>query len=161
MPNNSPVGALATGLQAYTALNGDMTAVPFTPVTAWTPNLQINGSSAGITYTTRVGAYQQIGNAVHISCNIVLSNKGASNGNVTISNLPVTTGAAGANNTIVVSGSSVTLTANYTNLQINFANASAVGTLFESGSTQVTANVTDAMLANTSVIQFSGVYFIN
>src|SRR5258706_2812563 len=102
MANNSAIGALATGLQSYTVLNGDLTNITFTPVTTWTPNLQINSVNTGITYTTQAGAYQQIGNAIYISCNIVLSSKGVQNGNVTISNLPVATGAAGANNTILV-----------------------------------------------------------
>lgn len=162
MAQNSPIGALSTGLVSYTSLNGDVTATAFTAVTAWTPNVQINGSSAGITYTTQVGAYQQIGNAVYFSANIVLSNKGASNGNVTISNLPVATGAAGANNTVAIADFSVvTLTADYEVMSLRFATSSAVGTLFMSGSAQTAGNVTDAMLANTSAFRFSGVYFIN
>lgn len=162
MANNSAIGALSTGIQSYTALNGDLTNIAFTPVTAWTPNLQINGVNTGITYTTQVGAYQQVGNAVYISCNIVLSSKGAQNGNVTISNFPVVTGAAGANNTLSISDfTAITLTADYEVISVRLANASAVGTIFQSGSDQTPGNVTDAMLANTSAIRFSGIYFIN
>lgn len=158
---NSPTGAIAVGIQSYSS-GGDLTTLSFNNATAWTPNLQINGSSTGITYGTQVGAWARIGNIVWISANIVLTSKGASNGNVTISNLPVTTGAAGANNTLAIADfSAITLTADFEVISLRLANASAVGTLFESGSAGSAANVTDAMLANTSAFRFSGVYFLN
>lgn len=141
--------------------NSAFTAASFTAATAWTPDLQINGSSTGITYATQSAFYTRIGNAVYVSGEITLTSKGASVGNVTISNLPVITGASGSVNTIGAWGSSITLSANYTNIQIDLANASQVGSLFMSGSGQVTSAITDAMLANNSTINFSGVYFLN
>jgi len=54
----------------------------------WTPDLQINNSSSGITYTSRSGAYVKIGELVFIEGDIQLSNKGSSSGAVKIDNLP-------------------------------------------------------------------------
>lgn len=152
--------ATLTGIPLF-AGTAAATAIAFTPSTAWVPNLQINGVNTGITYASQTGFYSQVGNLVFITAEIVLTNKGAQVGNATISNLPVITGAAGSTNTLSLYGSSITLTANYTCTQLDLANASTVGAIFMSGSGQVTAAVTGAMLSNTSIINFSGVYFIN
>lgn len=141
--------------------NSAFTAETFVASTAWTPDLQINGSSTGITYSTQSGFYSRIGNVVYVTAEITLTSKGSSNGNVTISNMPVITGASGSVNTISVWASSVTLSANYTTVQLDLGDASQVASLFMSGSGQVTAAVTDAMLANDSTINLSGVYFLN
>lgn len=58
-------------------------------VQSWLPQLAIGDSYAGITYASRSGWYERVGNFVHFTASIVLSNKGASAGAVTIPNLPV------------------------------------------------------------------------
>jgi hypothetical protein len=58
----------------------------------WTPNVQINNSSTGITYTVRNGKYVKIGKTVYLGFLFVLSSKGASSGNVTITDLPFSCG---------------------------------------------------------------------
>lgn len=58
---------------------------------SFTPVLKIDGSTTGITYATngQVGRYTRIGNQVFYSINIILTSKGATTGNVSISGLPV------------------------------------------------------------------------
>jgi len=156
-----------TGASTLTGLvlgNGTsaMTAATFVDQTSWTPNLQINGSNTGITYTTQTGGYSRIGNVVSFWFNIVLSNKGASVGNVTISNLPVTTGASGANIFVPLTAWAVwTATANYVTMSLQLANSSTVGTFIESAiNGSATANVTNTQIANTTTFKGSGIYII-
>jgi hypothetical protein len=56
----------------------------------WTPTITFGGNSVGITYNaTFTGAtYTKIGNRVCISGYVLLSNKGSSTGDASISNLP-------------------------------------------------------------------------
>ena len=46
----------------------------------WTPNINFNGASVGVTYTTQSGTYVRVGSLVTASCFILLSNKGSSAG---------------------------------------------------------------------------------
>lgn len=54
----------------------------------FTPGFAINGSSSGVTYSQRDGRYLKISNWVIGDAYIVLSNKGGSSGQVTITGLP-------------------------------------------------------------------------
>jgi hypothetical protein len=54
----------------------------------WTPALNFNGASVGITYTTQQGSYTKIGRQVIVYFLISLSNKGSSVGSVRIGGLP-------------------------------------------------------------------------
>lgn len=56
----------------------------------WTPVVQIGGASTGIIYGTQVGKYFQYGKLIIAEFTIILTNKGALTGNVTISGLPFT-----------------------------------------------------------------------
>ena len=56
----------------------------------WTPALQINNSTTGITFSTQVGRYTKVGRQVTITFGIALSNKGASVGEVDVISLPFT-----------------------------------------------------------------------
>lgn len=156
-----------TGASTLTGLvlgNGTsaMTAATYVAVTAWTPNIQIGGVSTGITYTTQNGRYYQLGNVVVFWFNIVLSSLGGLSGAVTISNMPVATGATGVNIYIPVNYHTVwTATANYTTMALQLANSSQVGSFFESainGSAGIA--VTAAMLGNTSGFSTIGSYII-
>lgn len=55
----------------------------------WTPAVNINGSTAGITYSVQNGFYTRYSDRVIVTFNITLTNKGASVGAVTITGLPV------------------------------------------------------------------------
>lgn len=56
----------------------------------WTPQLQFEFSSSGITYSLRTGRYTRIGNLVYFTFRIALSSKGSANGDAYITGLPFT-----------------------------------------------------------------------
>lgn len=57
-------------------------------VTAWTPALKFGGNAVDMTYTHQAGLYIKIGRQVAITGYFLLSSKGTSTGNVTITGLP-------------------------------------------------------------------------
>ena len=130
---------------------------------AWTPNIQIGGSSSGITYTTQLGQYVKMGGVVFFYCNVVLSSKGSNSGDVTISNMPVSTGAAGANEAISIPYFNNMLFSNaYTNLSASLNTSSAVANLFLSNSNNIATprNMIQSDLSDTSIIKFTGCYLL-
>lgn len=54
----------------------------------WTPGVSFGGGTTGITYSAQVGRYDRIGNRVHISGYLRLSNKGSSTGTALVTGLP-------------------------------------------------------------------------
>ena len=58
----------------------------------WTPTLEVNNSTTGITYASRSGSYTKVGRKVTLLCDVTLSNKGSNTGAVNISNFPFTSG---------------------------------------------------------------------
>lgn len=56
----------------------------------WTPAVSFGGGSTGVTYNTRSGKYVKIGSLVWISFYILLTNKGSSTGNATVTGIPFT-----------------------------------------------------------------------
>ena len=54
----------------------------------WTPQLTINSSTSGITYTSRSAAYTKIGELVFVEGDIQLSSRGTNGGTVRIGSLP-------------------------------------------------------------------------
>ena len=55
----------------------------------WTPTVNFEGTSTGVTYTKQLGHYTKIGRMVYASFDILLSSKGTSTGGVTIDGLPI------------------------------------------------------------------------
>ena len=56
----------------------------------FTPSLEINNSSTGITYNVRSGIYTKVGRVVNVNIRIQTSNNGSNSGAVRISGLPFT-----------------------------------------------------------------------
>jgi hypothetical protein len=56
----------------------------------WSPTIQINSSSTGITYGTQVGRYTKVGNVVTCWFYLSLTNKGSSSGPVNLLGIPFT-----------------------------------------------------------------------
>jgi hypothetical protein len=54
----------------------------------WTPNLKLDGVSVGMVYGTQYGSYTKVGNRVTVDFIIVLTDKGSSSGNCTVTGLP-------------------------------------------------------------------------
>jgi hypothetical protein len=123
----------------------------------WTPNLQINGSNTGITYNNQNGYYVQVGNLVFIAVDINLSSKGSSTGNVTISNLPVTTGSTLGSGMAIGWFSGFTL-ASYTSMSLITNVSVTTAILYASGSAETPDVVTNSMISNSFRIIFTGCY---
>lgn len=131
--------------------------------TAWTPNVQINGSSTGITYSAQTGFYQQMGNLVFITGEVILTSKGAGSGVVSISNFPVAIGStAGLNVQPIIVGEVTGWTsAGYTILCLTpSASSTIIWNFTESGSGKVSAFMQSSELTSTPFFNFSGIYCI-
>ena len=62
----------------------------------WTMGVSFGGASTGVTYTNNTGTYTKIGRKVTVNGYLLLSSKGSSTGNATITGLPFTIGDGGA-----------------------------------------------------------------
>jgi len=71
---------------SFYMLTSDSAVAPI----AFTPGLAFGGSSVGITYTFRAGAYTKVGNLIFFTLDVSLSSKGAAAGVATITGLPFT-----------------------------------------------------------------------
>jgi hypothetical protein len=60
----------------------------------FTPVLAFGGNSVGVTYTTQVGLYKKIGSRVFFQIRLIVTSKGSSTGNATITGLPFTSTSA-------------------------------------------------------------------
>lgn len=130
----------------------------------WTPNIQIGGSSTGITYTTQIGYYTQINNAVLISLRVLLSSKGSNTGTVTISNMPVAFGTHGGTQVFVLGrAGGCTFAAGSTNLALSGSGSGSTVMTFVISN--FTSGAAPASMANTDISNVfgfggAGVYYI-
>lgn len=122
---------------------------------SWTPDLQFGGLKVGVTYSTQVGRYRQLGNIVEVRGRIVLSSKGSSTGVTTIAGLPVAIGA-----TLLAAG----FIPRYSGfsgltgaLQMFGSAGASVLQLFQTSATTSVA-VSDTALTNTTDIAFWASY---
>ncbi len=128
----------------------------------WTPNLQINGVNTGITYSNRAGWYTRINNLVFVMIRILLSSKGASVGDVTISNMPVSYGAAGGNQSFSIAQCGGITAAGFTTLSVTGVASSTVG-LFKLSSISAGGSSSDLQnsnISNTFAITSFGMYYV-
>ncbi len=123
----------------------------------FTPAVAFGGSSTGVTYAAQTGEYTQIGNVVYYSIALILTSKGSQTGNATITGFPVSVGGNPAMTAINYFGD-ITLTSLYTNMA-GYLASTTIMSLFQAGSTQSEAYVTDAMFSNGSSLYFLGFYF--
>lgn len=88
--SGTAVGFGAVDLANANAVTGVLPAANFTTSGTWTPGIAFGGNAVSVSYGTRVGRYVRIGNIVVATAYMVLTNKGSSVGNVTITGLPFT-----------------------------------------------------------------------
>lgn len=88
----------------------------------WTPGIQFNGGTTGITYGLQVGNYFSIGNMVFAYFDITLSSKGSSTGFAEVTGLPSAVSA-----TFIVTGS-LTFYQNMSGIQATPSALPSVGT---------------------------------
>lgn len=80
--------SVATNTADITALEADFAGIEESGT--WTPTLEFDGLSVGVTYTTRTGTYLKRGRLVFVKFIVVLSSKGTSVGGARIRGLPFT-----------------------------------------------------------------------
>lgn len=88
LPGNAVAALEAVPLQQVNTL---LAGLPTFTFGTFIPSMAVNGSSTGITYTSRDGRYMKIGIWVIGEAYILLSNKGSSSGQITITGLPFVT----------------------------------------------------------------------
>jgi hypothetical protein len=87
---------LASGDETVVVRGGDNFRVPIIASGTFTPGVAFGGASVGVTYTSTEGTYTKIGNVCFFELTIIMSNKGSSTGNMTITGLPFTSTNASA-----------------------------------------------------------------
>lgn len=122
----------------------------------YTPVLAFGGASVGVGYTTQLGRYLRLGNFVAVAGVIVLSAKGSSVGNATIS-LPVSVNALF--NSYFAAYWAAT---NIGLISVGIYPTSGTSTALVMGAASAATNpsiLTDTSFTNTTQIRFGGVYF--
>lgn len=127
----------------------------------WTPSLLINASATGITYTTQVGGYTQIGNVVTFWGVVALSSKGVSVGDINIIGYPVFTGGNGSNQWHTVINTTGWTLASYNNIYAQFNNNTNSSTLIATGQGQSIVFVTNSQITNTFAFIINGSYIVD
>lgn len=146
-----------TGTAANVAASGN--------VTPWTPGIAFGGGTTGIVYAFQSGFYDAMtmpNGTVKVTAwgSIGLSNKGSSTGNLTITGFPVNSGGNGTSygaalqqqNISTVSGAQLWMS-------MSASNSTAV-VQYMSNATAIN-NVTNAALANNSILIFTITYWTN
>ncbi len=124
----------------------------------WTPAVTFGGGSTGITYSSQVGFYTQIGNQVYVSCRLILSNKGSSTGLAKIINLPISTGASGVGFSMAVAIFSNISIAGFVSVGVICENNSTSCNVFACPATGAATQIQETGFTNTTDIRFTGCY---
>lgn len=154
---NSGTLTNCTGLPLTTGITGTLAkgngGTGTTGGGSWTPVVTFGGASTGITYSTQVGKYQQIGDVVIATANIILTSKGSATGFAAIAGLPVSAPNIGVASISYYAdmGTMSAATGAATGTSINLYNAGAAGS----------SALTDANFTNTTTINLTAIYNIN
>lgn len=144
--------AFSLSIQMNPTTQTNMNSRSFTPVLAF------GGASTGITYSTQFGLYNRVGNTVFFQISIILTSKGSSVGNATITGLPFPISSAYQPAfqayLAIMNSSPATTTYNIATL------AGSTLTLLGALPTGAAGNYTDANFLDTSQIYINGTYFI-
>jgi hypothetical protein len=130
----------------------------FVLATTFTPVLAFGGASVGITYTTRVGKYQRVGNMVYFTIFINLSSKGSSTGAATITGLPVTAASDSSSNnafTIMI-GTTIAGATGFT----SEVSGTSLSLQYLLAATGANTGLADTNFTNTSILKIQGHYFV-
>ena len=123
----------------------------------WTPAVEFGGLSVGVTYgSTRQGTYTKVGRAVTIQCQVVLTSKGSSTGQMSVSGLPFTPHANATAATVWIDTSAATLVSSI--YALIFGSNPAVSFFYLNTGAQ--SNYTQAQAENTSNIVVIATYFV-
>ena len=124
----------------------------------YTPALTFSATTPGDMTGTFIGHYQRHGRLILFNARIILTSKGTGgSGNVRIG-IPAVAAATFSPNCGVYT-SAIDFTANYTYPFCNVVAGQAYCHLQQGGDNQVSANLTWALIANTSIIDVAGFYW--
>lgn len=123
---------------------------------SFTPSLKFGGASVGMTYGTQQGHYTKIGRQVFISIKIVLTAKGSSTGDATISGLPFT---ASSNNATADAVSFLTTTSVGNTMMLTMSGSVSEISL-QFGSVGGLIPLTHSNINNTTTLTMSFAYFV-
>ena len=126
----------------------------------WSPTISFGGASSGITYTTRVGNYWQIGSVVYFNISITLSSKGSSTGAAAVS-LPSTPASDSSDQigAVLITGGTTAFPTGTTQIVYDISGGTATASLFGVGTTGF-SNVVDTNFTNTTLLRLSGFYWV-
>lgn len=124
----------------------------------FTPVLEFGGGTTGITYSTQTGSLIQIGELIHFSLKIVLTSKGSSTGEATISGLPNTNGSFDHVCRLAAHNCKYTVGYNHFGARMDASDIDI--TLFEEGDDVPIIPMDDVNFNNDSELRVSGFYFI-
>lgn len=158
-PNNSAVYVNRLGLKLANTVNSDVRVLDWYQEGIDTTGIGITlgGAAVGVTYADRNMSWQRVGNRVSFQLTISLSNKGSSTGVLRITGIPFT-----ARN---VGGDSATLSVRLNNVASLTPNGATVvpndtSIRVYKLSAGTSADLTDADLTNSSVLQIAGSYTV-
>lgn len=144
-----------------TSGSGSTVTVTLSPTTGtWTPGISFGGASVGATYSTQVGYYTQIGNVVFCNFLMVLSNKGSSVGNASITGLPVSAGATNSDAYIPLISVNVSFPGGDTAIYFNVVANTTIAGLASYGGGVTSNPLSNAQFSNNSQVYGSFFYII-
>lgn len=157
---NLVIGTSGKGID-FSATSGTGTSELFDDYEEGTfsPNLLFGGANTGMTYSAQTGLYTKIGNAVVFSIRIVLTAKGSSTGNASISGLPFTAGSTFRGNFSVFHQSvNIDTAGGYYTFCAQPNPSNTTLTLREVGDNIAGAAITNSDFSDTSLVDICGTY---
>ena len=151
-------GTIATAGFTLTGTKSGNVLVSTETPTTWTPGIAFGGNAVGVTYSQQYGHYVRYGPLIFFSLQMVLTSKGSSTGNATITGFPVTAGAVVPSVTYFVRWQNMTSSLVAMTMQLNNGSTAAVLQAAAAATTSLNS-VTDAAFANNSILFASGFYF--
>jgi trimeric autotransporter adhesin len=158
---NSAASTLSMGGSVKTFTTGAVNVPSMTNTTSWTPTIAFGGAAVGVTYSSNTGVYHTTtmpNGAVFVNFwgSIVLSNKGSSTGNLSIS-IPVAT-TNGSAYQFSVNGGNFSAGAG-TQLYGNVNNSGSIAVVNFMGNGLANGSVTNSTTNNNSTLVFWGSYW--
>jgi len=144
---------VANGSLTASGINFGQDTLNYYDEGTFTPVLEFGGASVGITYALQAGKYTRIGNVVTIAVIILLSSKGTSTGNATVTGLPV---AADPTGTQTSTFYATNLTASVPSVLISPGTTLLVRSLASGGAA---TSLTNAEFVNSTTISINMSYF--
>jgi hypothetical protein len=126
----------------------------------WTMGIAFGGGTTGITYTVNTGRYIKIGSSVTVTGFLLLSSKGSSTGNATLTGLPYTVGAGNPSSSVAaIRLGNITFVGQYHG--VGGLGTTVVDLGVDNGVTGVPASLTDTNFPNNGIVQLSYTYFVD